>query len=147
MILHHEIFTFSADYLVIVMKIMNILLKIGTSIVILALASYSIAVITEQIKHKISNLVLFFLTAGIILDISATVFMILGSSNTPFTLHGIMGYSSLGAMLADTFILWRFRLKNGRDAEVAKGIHLFSRYAFSWWVLAFITGAVIAVSK
>jgi len=126
---------------------MNTLLIIGTRIVILALISYSIAIITEQVKHKISNLVLSFLTAGIILDIAATAFMILGSSNTPFTLHGILGYSSLAAMLFDTFLLWKFRLKNGKEKEVSKGIHLYSRYAFSWWVLAFITGSILVLFK
>ena len=126
---------------------MNTLLMIGTRIVILALLFYSVAIITEQVKHKISNFVLFFLTTGIILDIVATAFMITGSSNTPFTLHGIMGYSSLAAMLIDTFLLWKFRLNNGKDKEVSKEIHQYSRYAFIWWVLAFITGSILALMK
>lgn len=126
---------------------MNALLSLGTKVVIFALIAYSIAIITEQRKHKISNFILTFLSLGIILDITATLFMILGTTNSIFTLHGILGYSSLLAMLIDAALLWRFRLLNGTDTEVPRSLHLFSRYAYIWWVLAFITGATLAMSK
>ncbi|MCB0281522.1 MAG: hypothetical protein H6627_07340 [Calditrichae bacterium] len=126
---------------------MNTLLSMGTKVVIFALIAYSIAIITEQRKHKISNFVLTFLSLGIFLDITATLFMILGTTNSIFTLHGILGYSSLLAMIIDTVLLWRFRLKNGADTEVPGSLHLYSRYAYIWWVLAFITGATLAMSK
>lgn len=126
---------------------MNSLLSMGTKVVIFALIAYAIAIITEQRKHKISNTVLIYLTLGIMLDITATAFMILGTTNSIFTLHGILGYSSLLAMIIDAVLLWRFRINNGRDQTVARGLHLYSRYAFLWWVLAFITGAALAMSK
>ncbi len=126
---------------------MNILLTFGTRIVVLALLAYSIAIITEQRKHRISNLVLWFISLGVVLDITATGFMIAGSSNTPFTVHGILGYSSLAAMLTDAVLLWRFRLKNGIDTAVSNGLHLYSRLAYVWWILAFITGGAIAFMK
>ena len=77
---------------------MNPLLKAGTAIVILALASYSLAILTEQRRRVISGFVLTFLTLGVALDITATTFMILGSSNTPFSVHGLLGYTSLAGM-------------------------------------------------
>jgi hypothetical protein len=126
---------------------MNILLVAGTRIVILALVFYSIAIITEQRKQIINNVVLTFITLGITFDIIATAFMIAGSNNSPFTLHGILGYSSLAAMLTDTVLMWRHRIRNGKSAQVAGGLHKYSRYAFTWWVLAFITGALLVVFK
>lgn len=126
---------------------MNMLLVAGTRIVILALIFYSIAIITEQRKRLINNTVLVFITLGIIFDILATVFMIMGSGNTPFTLHGILGYSSLTAMLIDTILIWQHRFKHGRNTTVKTGLHSYSRYAYIWWLLAFITGALLVFLK
>ena len=126
---------------------MNIFLSYGTKIVILALIAYSIAILTEQKIHRVSNRVIIFITAGIILDITATVFMIIGSSNTPFTLHGFIGYSSLAAMLVDTVFIWKHRLTFGREESVPRSLHLYSRYAYIWWIVAFITGGLLVVLK
>jgi hypothetical protein len=120
---------------------MNSTLVAGTRIVIFALIFYSIGIITEQRNRHITKQVLIALTLGIILDITATTFMIIGSSNSPFTLHGWLGYSALGAMLIDTIIVWRFRLAQDNSTEVPKTLHLYSRYAYCWWVIAFISGA------
>ena len=119
---------------------MNSTLVAGTRIVIFALIFYSIGIITEQRNRYITKQVLIALTLGIILDITATMFMIIGSPNSPFTLHGLLGYSALGAMLIDTIIVWRFRLAKGNDSEVPKTLHFYSRYAYSWLVIAFVSG-------
>ena len=126
---------------------MNIFISYGTKIVVLALIAYSVAILTEQKIHHVSNRVLIFLTLGIILDIVATTFMILGSGNTPFTLHGFIGYSSLGAMLIDTVLIWRHRLKSSATEEVPKRLHLYSRYAYIWWIIAFITRGLLVMFK
>ena len=119
----------------------------GTIIVNFALISYSVAIITEQRKKIVSSLVLSFLTVGVILDIVATTCMIIGSESSPFTLHGILGYSSLTAMLIDCILIWRFRLKYGSAVIVNRGLHLYSRLAYSWWILAYITGAVLVAIR
>jgi EamA domain-containing membrane protein RarD len=126
---------------------MNIFLSYGTKIVILALIAYSVAILTEQKIHRVSNRVLIFISAGIVLDIVATVFMIIGSSNTPFTLHGFIGYSSLAAMLIDTVFIWKHRIASGQEVTVPKSLHLYSRYAYIWWILAFITGGLLVLFK
>jgi len=126
---------------------MNIFLVYGTRIVILALVAYSIAVITEQKSHRVSNTVIWSITAGVILDITATVLMISGSGNTPFTLHGMLGYSSLAGMLIDTVLIWRHRIQSGAATQVPRNLHLYSRYAYIWWILAFITGAALVLFK
>ena len=126
---------------------MNTLLIIGTSIVILALIAYSIGIIKEQITHTLSKKVMSFLTAGIILDITATTFMILGSSNDPFTIHGFIGYLALAVMLIDVILVWRIRISKGADARVPRSLHLYSRYAYAYWVIAFITGGLMVAIK
>jgi len=126
---------------------MNSFLVAGTRIVILAFISYSIAIITEQRIQLINKIVIVFITLGILLDITATAFMIIGSSNPPYTLHGILGYSSLVAMLIDTALIWRHFIKNGSTVSVPPKLHLYSRYAYIWWIFAFITGTLLVVLK
>jgi len=126
---------------------MNALLVAGTRIVILALLAYSIAIITEQKKQQVNNIVVVFISFGIVFDIIATAFMITGSSNSPFTLHGILGYSSLAGMLIDTILIWRHRITQGKTAKVSATLHKYSRYAYIWWILAFITGGALVLFK
>jgi hypothetical protein len=124
---------------------MNPLLQTGTSIVFLALISYSIAIITEQRKKILRRRILVFLTLGVALDITATVFMILGSSKGGFTLHGFIGYSSLLGMFIDAVLIWRLKIKKGAYCPVPDGIHKYSRYAYAWWIIAFITGGLLVM--
>ncbi len=125
---------------------MNILSIIGATIVTLALISYSIGIITEQRKKKLIPRVMIFISAGVFLDITATVFMILGSKNSPFTIHGFIGYSALLLMLVELVRIWRVYNTSGTGAEVPRGLHLYSRFAYIWWVVAYITGSLIAMT-
>jgi hypothetical protein len=124
---------------------MNKLLMIGTTVVLFALVFYSIGIFTEQKHKKVLPRVLTFLTLGIIADIIATGLMIAGSSKGIFTLHGIIGYAALLGMLIDNVLIWRIRLKSGIGAGVSDAIHRYSRYAYIWWVVAFITGGLLVV--
>lgn len=126
---------------------MKPLAMFAATIVTLALISYLIAILTEQRKKLVINRVLIFLTLGVILDISATTMMIIVSENSPFTLHGILGYSSLTLMVIDAVLLWRFRIRSGSGAKVGRGLHLYSRIAIIWWVTAYITGSLMVMLK
>ena len=126
---------------------MKTIIIIATIIVNLALISYSIAIISEQVKHRISSRVLLFLSMGLTFDITATILMIIGSENTAFTIHGFVGYSSLTGMLIDAILLWRLRIKEGKKADVPKGLHWYTRIAYIWWIIAYITGALIVMLK
>lgn len=126
---------------------MNTTLVVGTVVVTLALIAYSIGIITEQRKHIINKTVLRFITFGIILDITATALMVIGSPNSPFTLHGFLGYSALTVMLIDVIFIWKLKLKSGIDCTVKKQLHLYSRYAYAWWVVAYITGGLMVALK
>ncbi len=112
-------------------------------VVTCALVSYSIAVITEQRKKSITKSVLTFLTLGVTLDITSTVLMIMGSSG--ITYHGFIGWSALLVMLIDAILIWRYWLKN-KSATISRGLNLYTRYAYGWWVVAYIAGAIIAMT-
>lgn len=124
---------------------MNTYLIIGSQVVAVALLSYALGVFLEQRKRVVSIPVLTFISFGVLADITATLFMIAGSSKGLITLHGFIGYSAFIVMLIDCISLWRFRIKNGGTTPVKKSLHLYSRYAFVWWVAAFITGGALAM--
>ena len=121
---------------------LNSALMIGTSNIALALIFYSIGILVEQRKRFASNLVLTTLMLGVIFDITATVFMISGSSHSPFTVHGFLGFSALGAMTLVTVLLWRSRVRIGSVVHVSQGLHIYSRIAYIWWVAIFFVGGL-----
>jgi len=124
----------------------NPILVTGTIIVNLALVFYGVGIVIEQRSRRVGRTVVSFLTAGVIFDLVATGCMIAGSSRGPFTAHGLLGFSSLAAMLLETSFAWRHRLRQG-DAEVPTWLHRYSRLAYGWWIAAYITGAVLVMSK
>lgn len=117
-------------------------LRAGVSIVLLALACYTAGVMAARRGRMISVRALRFLIAGVVFDVTATVFMIIGSGRM-ITLHGVIGYSALAAMLADTWLAWRHRQAFG-DGPTPSWLHGYTTGAYAWWVVAFITGAVLA---
>ena len=122
---------------------MNPVIIRAVVVVTFALIFYSVAVITEQKKSAITKSVLLFLTGGVLLDISSTLLMLLGSTNDPFTVHGAIGYSALLAMLIDAILIWRHCRRSG-NSSIPRGIHLYTRIAYGWWVIAYIIGAVMS---
>lgn len=127
-------------------KSMNNLSITGALLVTLALISYSTAILSEQIKKKIIPRVMVFITLGVGLDITATLFMILGSRNSPFTFHGSLGYLALVVMIIECALLWNLLLKQGMRADVPDRLHRYSLLAYAWWVVAYITGSLIALT-
>ena len=126
---------------------MKIYAMIGSFVVIIALTLYSIGFAKEQRKRLVTKRVLLFYTLGVLFDISATTLMILGSTKGLLTFHGFIGYSSLLGMGIDTILLWRYNRKNGAEAKVSKSLNIYSRVAYIWWVLAFITGGLLVALR
>ena len=121
---------------------------IGSMIVTIALVFYSLGFVKEQRIRLVTSRVLLFYTVGVSLDFTATIFMIIGSSKGMITIHGLIGYSSLLGMLTDTFLLWRHNLKQGPEKNVSSNLHLYSRIAYIWWIIAYITGGLlVAISR
>ncbi len=126
---------------------MNTTILIGTIIVNLALISYSIAVFKQRKAKALNKNVMTFLTLGIILDITATIFMIIGSSKGGFTLHGFIGYSSLTGMLLDTYFSYKFVKKNGIGTSVPSKFTRNTTFVYLYWVSAYITGAMLVMIR
>jgi hypothetical protein len=114
---------------------------IAVTIVTLALIAYTVGTIAQQRSRKVSGSVVGFLTVGVILDIVATVFMIIGSGKV-MSLHGLLGYSALAGMLAEVVIAWRWRASRG-GAPITRGMALYSRLAYAYWVIAFLSGGLL----
>ena len=112
-------------------------------VVTCALIFYSAGAISEQRQKSISKRILFYLTVGVTLDITSTIMMIISSSNIPLTAHGILGYTALLVMLVDAALVWRHWLKN-KGAAVPHKLHIYTRCAYGWWVIAYIAGAIIS---
>ena len=121
---------------------MSPILRLGVSVVLVALACYTAGVVSVQRRRAVSRRALQFLLLGVFFDVTATVFMIIGSGKL-VTLHGVIGYSALIAMVADTWFAYRHRAQ-AAEAPTPAWLHRYTRFAYAWWVVAFITGGVLA---
>ena len=126
---------------------MKIYAMIGSFVVIFALTFYSIGFVKEQRRKLITSRILLFYVLGVLFDITATTLMILGSTKGLLTIHGFIGYSSLLGMSVDTILLWKHNQKNGPETKVSKSLDTYSRIAYIWWVVAFITGGVLVAIR
>jgi len=125
---------------------MKPILIAGISIVNLALIFYATAIITQSRSKSINRTVLTFLTVGIIFDITSTICMII-SSGKIISFHGIIGYSSLLAMFSDTLISYLTVNRYGLNSVLSKKFIRWSQIAFSYWVLAYITGVILVIVR
>jgi len=127
-------------------NIMNPISMIGAFIVTLALLSYGIGSISVQRFKMVSPGVLWFLTAGVILNITAIICMIIGLDNSStFNLHVYLGLSALLAMFVEVILIWRIYLKKKLYADINEKLHAYSRVAISWWIIAYLTGSLFVI--
>ncbi len=126
---------------------MKFISMVGAFLVSFALITYGFGIISLQKNKLVSKLVLWFLTFGIILDISATICMIIGSKNTPFTIHGLLGYSAFLVMFIDLILIWNVYRKRGIGSLVSNTLHRYSAMAYSWWVIAYVAGVLLVILK
>ena len=124
---------------------MSPILIAGTVIVNLALISYTLGIVGEQRSHRVGRWVMRFLAVGVVLDVTATACMIAGSTRGPFTVHGLLGFSSLTAMIVETALAWRHRRAHG-EALVPGWLHAYSQLAYGWWIFAYVTGAYLVMA-
>lgn len=121
---------------------MKTILLLGSVVVTLALVSYSVAFFKFHRFKRVSRQVLLIQTLALLFDLAATSMMIIGSENSPFTLHGMVGYSALFIMIFDTIFFWK-----RRSSDNPGWLLKFSTYAYTWWVLAYLTGTYLAISN
>lgn len=117
----------------------------AVTIVHLALAAYTVGVFKEQRSRRVTASALRFLRIGVVFDVVATALMVVASSSGPFTLHGLLGFSALAAMVSETVLAWRHRSRHGDDL-VPPWLHTYSRFAYGWWLVAYVTGAYLVMS-
>lgn len=118
----------------------------AVSTVTLALTLYTVGTIQEQRSRRSTPAVRGWLTGGVAFDVTATAFMIAATGSLNPTLHGILGYSALALMLTDTLLLWRHAARAG-GAPVPRGLHVYSRVAYAYWVVAYFTGAGLVMAQ
>ena len=126
---------------------MNPLALIGAFIITLSLLAYGIGTITLQRFKLITPGVVWFISLGVFLDISATVFMIFGSSGTLFTTHAFVGFTAIFIMMVKLFLLWKKYISDGKDTKADKKLITFSKLAYAAWVLAYLMGSFLIIWK
>lgn len=124
---------------------MNSIRMAAVTTVTMALIMYTIGTLKEQRTRRATRGARGFLTLGVLLDIAATALMVVATGKLALTLHGALGYSALVLMLLDTMLLWRHWRESG-TAQVAGGLHRFSRLAYLYWVVAYVTGAALVMA-
>jgi hypothetical protein len=124
---------------------MSLISIIGAFVITLALLSYGIGSIAVQRFKIVTPGVLIFLTLGVLLDVIAATFMIIGSNEGAFTFHGILGYSATLTMIIDLTLIWRCYLKNGFDSVIKKSTLLYSKFAYAWWLIMYITNSIMEI--
>ena len=122
---------------------MNPVILFGVVTVNAALVAYTIGFAAEQRRARVTSLVLGSFTVALLFDLVATTCMTLGSRKPWYTLHGIVGFTALAAMLVAVPLLWRAG-RRGPEAPVSAGLHLFLRVAYAAWVVAYFAGAMLA---
>ncbi len=118
----------------------------GIYIVNLALISYTTAIIIQRRKKLMTRNVLTFLTLGIIFDVTSTICMIIGAGHF-ITVHGVIGYSSLAGMVADTVSSYSLVRKKGMNTKVSQVFNRWSGIAWLYWIVAYLTGVIIVAMK
>lgn len=126
---------------------MSPVIVFGIILVHLALIFYTLFIIFEHKKRKATTSVLTFITLAVLFDIAATSCMMAGTTKTYFTFHGIIGYTGLLLMLIDAVLLWKYKLKYGDKVLINKELNIYSKIAFAWWIVAFITGMLVAINS
>lgn len=114
--------------------------------VTLALTLYTIGTVQQQRSRRSTLAVRGWLTTGVVFDVTATALMIVASRSLSPTLHGVLGYSALAFMVTDTLLMWRHARRAG-EARVSRGLHLYSRVAYGYWVVAYFTGAGLVMAE
>ncbi len=124
---------------------MNSLSLIGAFLITLSLLSYGIGSIAIIRFKIVTPGVLIFLTLGVLLDIVAVTFMIVGSNKGAFTPHGFLGYSAMLTMIINLILIWLWYFKNGFDSTINSSIIFYSKIAYAWWLITYITGSILVI--
>ena len=124
---------------------MNPISFIGAILITLSLLSYGIGSITLQRFKMVGRSVLWPFFMGIVLDVAAIVCMIIGSNNSPFTLHGVLGFSAFIVMFVNIVLISSEFKKYGRNSNLRKSLEVYARFAYSWWVIVYAASSLLII--
>jgi hypothetical protein len=117
----------------------------GVALAVVALACYGVGTAAHQRQLRVTRVALWFLAAGLLLDVLATACMVMGTTRPGLTLHGAIGYSALAGMALETALAWRHRRANG-DERVTSALATWSRVAYAHWLFAFVSAAALSAA-
>lgn len=125
---------------------MKTLVLVGIVVVVLALAAYTAGIVALLRARRANRKALGLLSTGVVLDFVSTGCMVEAAESSLLTPHGIVGFSALGGMIVLTVLAWRHRLRRGEE-PLPDWLRTLARFAYGWWVVAFFTGAGVAMSR
>jgi len=126
---------------------MKTIIIVGILLVNLALILYSIAIIPVIIKKTLLKFTFPAFFLGIVCDLSATICMVIGSTHTALSRHGLIGYSALAFMILDVVLLFRFKAKNVEKTTLPPRMYDFTKMVYFWWLVAYASGAFIIMFR
>jgi hypothetical protein len=124
---------------------MNFLSVVSAFIITLALLSYGIGSIAVIRFKIVTPGILVFLTLGVLLDFVAVTMMIMNSDKSAFSAHGLLGYSAMLTMIINLVLVWRSYFKNGLDSVISNSVIIYSKFAYTWWLITYITGSILVI--
>lgn len=126
-------------------EIMNVYAMLGALIMTLSFLAYGIGSVSLERFKMVGTIVLIFLSLGVFFDFAAVTLMIIGAKGSLFTLHAILGYSALLVMMINTAWAWKVYLKHGIDATIGIQLYRYTKFAYFWWVISYLSGIVIII--
>ncbi|WP_340112748.1 hypothetical protein [Maribellus mangrovi] len=124
---------------------MNPISVIGAFIMTLAFLAYGIGSVTLERFRIVGNIVLIFMSLGILFETAAIVLMILGKEHGGDVLHVWTGSVSFFLFIVNATWVWLHYLRNGIDAAVGKSLVNYTKTAFFIWVVAYLAGIVLLI--
>lgn len=105
---------------------------------VLALVLYTIVIWSHRFSRKLYHWMVILFGIGLLADVSGTIFLcVVASTRWAWTLHTVSGLVSLLIMAAHfVWALMAIRLAGKSESYFNR----FSLYAWSLWLIAFITG-------
>ena len=110
-----------------------------------ALVFYSIGVWGEKIVGRLKAWQLIFFWAGFVCDTTGTTLMTKIAGTFEFNIHGITGLAAIILMIVHA--AWATITLLRKNENALKSFHRFSLTVWCIWLIPFITGMVLAMTR
>ncbi len=121
------------------------LLQQAVIFIVIALICYTIGVWSERFAGRLKGWHLAFFWAGLATDTIGTNAMRLIAGGLRLNLHGSTGLVAIILMLIHT--LWATIVLIRKDEHAIVSFHKFSTFVWAIWLIPFITGVIIGLTK